>query len=64
MRKSDEAMCRIMERFDTQVWLRYEDDERANRAGDWWVTLEQFERLYQPWIDTDDIGDDKRGEGE
>ena len=64
MRKRDKEMCRIVERYDRMIYLRYEDDKRARRAGDWWVTPEQLDRLYSPWIDTDDVGDEKRGAGE
>lgn len=67
MRKRDKALCRVIETHTTNFGefldLRYEDNYRALLAGSWRVTRSQFDRLYKPWIDTDDIGDDHRGEG-
>ena len=63
MRKRDKEMVRIVSEINDIITLRYEDVKRMHRAGDWWVTKNQFERLYVPWIDTDDTGDDYRGEG-
>ena len=64
MRKRDKEMVRVVLEIDGIITLRYEDVQRMHRSGDWWVTKDQFLRLYIPWIDTDDTGDDYRGEGE
>lgn len=51
IRKRDKEKCRIVSVIDShfgeQITLRYENAARAKSAGDWFVTREQFERLYK-----------------
>ncbi len=52
IRKRDKVECRIVETYSTpfgdQIYLRYTNAARAKSAGDWFITREQFERLYKP----------------
>jgi hypothetical protein len=52
IRKRGKVRCQVVSvaesPFGDQIWLRYEDASRARSAGDWFVTREQFERLYRP----------------
>jgi hypothetical protein len=56
-------MCRVVAEDEDHIILRNDDVLRAS-YGDWRVTHAEFAWLYEPIIDTDDIGDDKRGYGE
>ncbi len=47
IRKRDKERCIVVEIHPTMIILSYENMARAKRAGSWWVTPEQFERLYE-----------------
>jgi hypothetical protein len=47
IRKRDKTRCFVAHMIGELIYLRYADEARARRAGDWFVSAEQLGRLYR-----------------